>query len=176
MTAQDFEGSFCAIPVQAQDSDPGNLGVQIAETSIAVLICTTGSTGMAKGVMRSHRMLKRGFWLKRHIGELLPDAVCTVLGSGAGAASFIWFIYPLMQGNTVWSHGSDAQSIQNLVRHLVATHTAMLVAPLAILRLWPEIIAERVAIPDLGIIYTIGTAVLASDVLRWRNPNRMKWM
>lgn len=145
------------------------------QAAAAVVIYTSGSTGNAKGVIRSHRMLMRGRWLKQALDELVPDVTYTVMGSGALAAAFIWFLYPLLHGCTVCAYPSHAKGLQNLGQHLFDTNTHMLVSPLAMLRLWSSALQAPVTLPRLRSIYTIGTAILGEDIHRLREKIPGGW-
>ncbi len=108
-------------------------GFAVAGDDLAAIVYTSGTTGLSKGVMLSHRNLVWDAWSCRGIIVIKPeDRFLSVLPLAHTYEFTIGFVIPLMQGSSVWYLDRPPTATALLPAFAKVKPTCMLTVPLII--------------------------------------------
>lgn len=107
--------------------------VPITADDLAAIVYTSGTTGLSKGVMLSHRNIVWDAWACRNIIVIRPDdRMLSVLPLAHTYEFTIGFVIPLMQGASVWYLDKPPTASALLPAFAKVRPTCMLTVPLII--------------------------------------------
>lgn len=118
----------------------------IAADDLAAIVYTSGTTGLSKGVMLSHRNLVWDAWACRSIIVIKPeDRFISVLPLAHTYEFTIGFLIPLMQGSSIWYLDRPPTATALLPAFAAIRPTCMLTVPLIIEKIYRASVAPTLA-------------------------------
>ncbi|HUX42008.1 MAG TPA: AMP-binding protein [Rectinemataceae bacterium] len=120
--------------------------VPVSADDLAAIVYTSGTTGLSKGVMLSHRNLVWDAWSCRGIIVIKPeDRFLSVLPLAHTYEFTIGFLIPLMQGSVVWYLDKPPTATALLPAFAKVKPTCMLTVPLIIEKVYRASVAPTLA-------------------------------
>jgi len=140
-----------------------------AETDLCWLLYTSGTTGLPKGAMLSHRNLMAAILNSMCAWEASPDEVCMFTFPQFHVAGYVMPMYHLQCWPVVLLRAFDPETLLRNVETWGVTNTAM--APTMIAMLLEDPVTDRFDLSSLKRI-GYGASSMPADVLR---RARAKW-
>ena len=151
-------------PERAPCGATENPGVSIDPGQPAMIVYTSGSTGEAKGVVRSHRYLLHGTWLRsRLLGITNFDRVSSInaLTFGAGMADVLC---ALLNGATLVPYSPKASGLSPFGNWLRNMKPTILSPPISFFRWYLKLESEQQPISGCRRIILSGETIYQSDL------------
>ncbi|MBN1423163.1 AMP-binding protein [Candidatus Fermentibacteria bacterium] len=91
------------LPQDGPDPDPASVFSPLAESCLAVILYTSGTTGNSKGVVMTHKNLVWNAWATRSIiKQHRNDRLLSILPLAHTYECTIGMLAPIMQGPSIW--------------------------------------------------------------------------
>ncbi|MCU0610257.1 MAG: AMP-binding protein [Candidatus Eisenbacteria bacterium] len=91
------------VPHGGPDPDPASVFTPVGESSLAVILYTSGTTGNSKGVVMTHKNLVWDAWATRTIiKQHRNDRVLSILPLAHAYECTIGMLGPILQGPSIW--------------------------------------------------------------------------
>jgi len=128
-----FDASSAEGTVRLEAALAAWAAITITGDDLAAIVYTSGTTGLSKGVMLSHRNLVWDAWSCRGIIVIKPeDRFLSVLPLAHTYEFTIGFVIPLMQGSSIWYLDRPPTATALLPAFAKVRPTCMLTVPLII--------------------------------------------
>ena len=140
----------------------------------AALFYTSGTTGLPKGVSRSHAQITHYAWINASEYAITPEDRHSALSSMAFARGGTDLFQSLLNGASLHFFSPREHSLDQLAEWLAGERISILSIPLSLLRQLAERVDGSLSLPDLRLIILGGQAVYRSDIqkIRERFPGR----
>lgn len=150
----------------AADRDPG---LDPQPGALASVVYTSGSTGMPKGVMRSHRCSLHRCWLFRCDSDVAPGDRIAHMFSCSFVAAEVDVYGALLNGATLCCYPVRERGFAPLPAWLAAERVSLLHPPPAWWRAFLQDVGAPPELPALRRVFLSGEALFRRDIERMRS-------
>jgi len=145
-----------------------NPDITIQPDSYACILYTSGSTGLPKGILHSHRTILHHIWSHTHTFHISNTDHQALLLSYSFAASISEIFGALLNGATLSLNYVKKTGLENLAKWLLNEKITTFKLPISLFRLFLNTLKDISHFPDLRLIILGGDRLLRTDVELFR--------
>lgn len=145
-----------------------NRDMTLSPDAYACLLYTSGSTGLPKGILHSHRTILHHIWSHTHTFQISSTDCQALLLSYSFAASISEIFGALLNGATLSMNYVKKTGMDHLSKWLQSEKITTFKLPVSLFRLFLNTLKEPSCFPDLRLIILGGDKLLRTDVELFR--------
>ena len=164
--AQDLAGGTFPVVVTDRQNDRQEIhsNLQVESTDSAVLVYTSGSTGVPKGVLHNERNLIHVAWFHSQRLKLGPADRTLLLPSSTGIAGPLTILRTLLTGGTLVQFPGETM-IPTELSHVISSHTITSITTVpSLFREMLTSLGQQAKLPTLRTIILSGEILTTGDV------------
>lgn len=142
--------------------------ISIGPDALACLLYTSGSTGLPKGIMHTHRSILHHVWSQTQAFGLGPTDRQALLLSFSYAASISEIFGALLNGATLSFNDIKKTGLENLAGWIATERITAFKLSVSLFRLFLRTLKERLSAPGLRLVILGGDQLLRTDVELFR--------
>ena len=159
------DGTYTVVAIGENEASPAKpRNSRLANRDSTVIVYTSGSTGVPKGVLHSQQSLVHVAWFHAQRLKLGPADRTLFLPSSTGIAGALLILRTLLTGGTLVQLSSATMSGQELSRAINASTISSITMVPSLFREMMNGLEETGRLPTLQTIILVGEPLLASDV------------
>ncbi|HMD54551.1 MAG TPA: condensation domain-containing protein, partial [Phycisphaerae bacterium] len=145
-----------------------NPEIQISPKQTAFLVYTSGSTGLPKGVMKTHRCVQHNAYRLTRSLELHAQDRIILLASLSGGQGIATMSCALLNGATLYPFPVMDKGVNGLADLLMKHHISVFISAVSVFRHFTRTLNDKTLFPDVKVVQFASETATANDFASWR--------